>query len=216
MNMKLICLVGEIGTGKTTAVKMLEELGADVIYSDNIAKNVSSKSAIKSELVKYFGKKILYKNGRLNRKKLANITFSNRDKLEKLDEIMLPQIVKEIKKIIHKKEKLKKTSKRTSKKIKKTKKEDEKIIVLEAPLLFKTNLYNSCDEILYITCPVDLRIKRVASKMNLSKKEAKMRVEGQNLIIPKGKVNYIINNDKGLNHLKREIGKYCRYIHNKI
>jgi len=214
--MKLICLVGEIGTGKTTVAKMLEDLGADVIYSDDVAKVVSLKSAIKSELVKYFGKKILYRNGRLNRKKLANIVFSNRKKLEKLNEIMIPQIVKEIKKILYKKEKLEETSKPTSKKIKKTKKENERIVVIEAPLLFKTNLYNRCDEILYVTCPMDLRIERVISKMNLSREEAKLRVEGQNLIIPKDKVHHIINNNKGLNYLKREIGKYCRYIHNKI
>jgi len=214
--MKLICLVGEIGTGKTTVAKMLKDLEADVIYSDDVAKTVSLNPELKAKLVKTFGENVLYKNGRLNRKKLANIVFSNRNKLEKLNEIMLPQIVKEIEKILYKKEKLEETLKTTSKKIKRTQKEDERIVVIEAPLLFRTNLYNSCDEILYVTCPMDLRIKRVASKMNLSKKEAKMRVEGQNLIIPKEKVNYIINNDKGLNYLKREIGKYCRYIHNKI
>jgi dephospho-CoA kinase len=213
--MKIICLVGEIGTGKTTVAKILENLGADVIYSDYIAKIVSSKSAIKSELVKFFGKKILYRNGRLNRKKLANIVFSNRDKLEKLNEIMLPQIVKEIKKILYKKEKLKKTSKPTSKKIKRTKKEDERIVVIEAPLLFMTNLYKICNEILYVTCPVDLRIERVASNMNLSEKEAKLRVEGQNLYIPIEKVNYIINNNKGMNYLKKEIKKYYKYIQDK-
>ena len=214
--MKLICLVGEIGTGKTTVAKMLEDLGADVIYSDDVAKTVSLNPELKAKLVKTFGKNVLYKNGKLNRKKLANIVFSNRNKLEKLNEIMLPQIVKEIEKILYKKEKLEETLKPTSKKIKRTQKEDERIVVIEAPLLFRTNLYNSCDEILYVTCPMDLRIKRVASKMNLSKKEAKLRIEGQNLIIPKEKVNYIINNDKGLNYLKREIVKYCRYIHNKI
>lgn len=214
--MKLICLVGEIGTGKTTVAKMLKNLEADVIYSDDIAKTISLNPELKVKLVKTFGKNVLYKNGKLNRKKLANIVFSNSNKLEKLNEIMLPQIVKEIKKILYKKEKLEKTSRPTGKKIKRTKKEDERIVVIEAPLLFRTNLYNSCDEILYVTCPMDLRIKRVASKMNLSKKEAKLRIEGQNLIIPKEKVNYIINNDKGLNYLKREIGKYCRYIHNKI
>lgn len=206
--MKLICLVGEIGTGKTTAVKMLEELGANVIYSDDITRTISSNPKIKAKLVKLFGKDILYRNGGLNRKMLAKIVFSDKNKLKKLDEVMIPPILSEIKKILSKKARLEKISK--------IEKQEEKIIVLEAPLLFRTNLYNSCDEILYVTCPVDLRIKRVVSKMNLSKKEAKMRVEGQNLIIPKEKVNYIINNDKGLNYLKREIGKYCRYIHNKI
>lgn len=213
--MKLICLVGEIGTGKTTVAKMLEDLGADVIYSDDIAKTVSSKSATKSELVKFFGKKILYRNGRLNRKKLANIVFSNRNKLEKLNEIMLPQIVKEIEKILYKKEKLEETSKPTSKKIKRTQKEGERIVVIETPLLFRTNLYNRCDEILYVTCPVDLRIERVISKMNLSREEAKLRVEGQNLIIPKDKVHHIINNDKGINDLRRKIGIFCRLIQSK-
>lgn len=213
--MKLMCLVGEIGTGKTTVAKMLEDLGADVIYSDDIAKTVSSKSATKSELVKFFGKKILYRNGRLNRKKLANIVFSNRNKLEKLNEIMLPQIVKEIEKILYKKEKLEETSKPTSKKIKRTQKEGERIVVIETPLLFRTNLYNRCDEILYVTCPVDLRIERVISKMNLSREEAKLRVEGQNLIIPKDKVHHIINNDKGINDLRRKIGIFCRLIQSK-
>lgn len=213
--MKIICLVGEIGTGKTTVAKILENLGADVIYSDYVAKIVSSKSAIKSELVKFFGKKILYRNGRLNRKKLANIVFSNRDKLEKLNEIMLPQIVKEIKKILYQKEKLEKTSKPIIKKIKRAKKEDERIVVIEAPLLFITNLYKKCNEILYVTCPIDLRIERVASNMNLSEKEAKLRVEGQNLYIPIEKVNYIINNNKDMNYLKKEIKKYYKYIQDR-
>lgn len=213
--MKIICLVGEIGTGKTTVAKILENLGADIIYSDYVAKIVSSKSTIKSKLIEVFGKKILYRNGRLNRKKLANIVFSNRNKLEKLNEIMLPPIVEEIKKILFKKEKLEKTSKSTSKKIKRIKKEDERIIVIEAPLLFMTNLYKKCSDILYVTCPFDLRIERVASNMNLSKKEAKLRVEGQNLYIPIDKVNYIINNDKDMNHLEKEIKKYYKYIKDK-
>jgi len=205
--MKIICLVGEIGTGKTTVAEMLENLGAEVIYSDDIAKAISLNPKYKAKLSRTFGKNILYKNGRLNRKKLAKIVFSNKNKLKKLDRIMLPLIIKELKKILSEKSRLEKLLKKEKKK--------EMKVVLEAPLLFRTNLYNRCDEILYITCPEDLRIERVISKMNLSKEEAKLRVEGQDLIIPKDKVHYIINNNKGINHLRREIGKFCRHIQSK-
>ncbi len=51
--------------------------------------------------------------------------------------------------------------------------------------------------------------------MNLSEKEAKLRVEGQNLYIPIEKVNYIINNNKDMNYLKKEIKKYYKYIQDK-
>ena len=78
-------ITGGSGSGKTSVSKMLEKLGVHIIDTDVIAHEiVEPNSDCLNELVDYFGDSILNDDKTLNRKKLASIAFSDKQKTEAL------------------------------------------------------------------------------------------------------------------------------------
>ena len=81
-------ITGGSGSGKTSVSKMLEKLGVHIIDTDVIAHEiVEPNSDCLNELVNYFGDSILNDDKTLNRKKLASIAFSDKQKTEALSNI---------------------------------------------------------------------------------------------------------------------------------
>ena len=97
----IIGVTGGIGSGKSTVSKMLIEFGAVIIDADQIAREVvtSGKPALK-EISITFGDGILKQNGELNRAALADIVFSDKDKLETLNKIIHKYVNSEIKSVL--------------------------------------------------------------------------------------------------------------------
>ncbi|MDO4664649.1 MAG: dephospho-CoA kinase [Actinomycetaceae bacterium] len=87
-----LAVTGGIGSGKSTIAKMLSQLGAHVISADEISHRLLGEGGRAVALVtKAFGTQVLT-DGRVDRKKLAHIVFSNADKKQMLEEIMHPLI----------------------------------------------------------------------------------------------------------------------------
>lgn len=81
-------ITGGIGSGKTTVAKLFELLGIPVFYSDDAAKNLMNYNAeVKQKVVDNFGSEC-YIDGVLDRKYLASIVFSDKEKLDKLNSIV--------------------------------------------------------------------------------------------------------------------------------
>ena len=82
---RIIGLTGGTGSGKSTIAAIAKKHGAAVIDADMVARKVvePGHEALR-EIVDYFGKDILFESGELNRKKLGDIVFSDREKLKKL------------------------------------------------------------------------------------------------------------------------------------
>jgi len=75
---KRIGITGGIGSGKSEACKILEQLGEVVLYADLIAKDLTDNNAnVISQIKKYFGIDYYDKSGKLNRKKLADLVFND-------------------------------------------------------------------------------------------------------------------------------------------
>ena len=86
--MRIIGVTGGIGAGKSTVSKMFSQLGADIVDADEIARAVTKKEGRAfSEIISFFGKEILSESGEIDRKKLAGIVFSDKEKLVALNEI---------------------------------------------------------------------------------------------------------------------------------
>lgn len=148
--MRVIGVTGGIGSGKSTASKILSHLGAKVIEADKISKDIMKKGyKVFDEVVAYFGNDILDENGELLRRKLADIAFKNNEKLKALNSITHKYISEEIKN-----------------KIKTYKKEDT--IVIDAAIPLKDGFIDVSDEIWFITADKDIRIKRVMERNNLT------------------------------------------------
>ena len=92
-------ITGVFGSGKTTVAKLIAKHGYKHINADEVGHKLLNKKSIKEKIIKKFGKKILT-NNRIDRAKLKDIVFNNHNELVKLNKIIHPLIIKQIKSII--------------------------------------------------------------------------------------------------------------------
>ncbi len=153
-------LTGGIACGKTTVSNMFLKLGATVIDTDLISREVvTAGSPVLSELEKTFGAGILQKDGALDRRALRKIVFEDKKKLEKLNSIMLPAIFKRLE------EKLSSIN--------------AEYVILVIPLLFENHLENEVDRTLVIDCPEEIQLARLTKRDNISEGLAKAMLASQ-------------------------------------
>ncbi|MHC1723652.1 MAG: dephospho-CoA kinase [Aminipila sp.] len=161
--MKIIGLTGGIGSGKSTVSNYLLQKGYPIIDADKIAREiVKPASEILSKLVVCFGNNILNQDGSLNRKQLAAIAFSSKEQKEKLDNIMLNEIVQTI-----------------VRKIESYDKEGTPLIFIDAPLLFETGLDKKSQETWVVDVTDEIRIERVIKRDGSTREEVLARIEKQ-------------------------------------
>lgn len=88
-NKKVIVITGSIGTGKSTAVKIIKNLGFLVLDSDKIVHEGYNKGGdLYFNVVERFGKEILNFDGTISRQKLGEIVFNDEKKLKDLNKIV--------------------------------------------------------------------------------------------------------------------------------
>lgn len=162
----IIGLTGNIGSGKSTVARQLKKLGARVIDTDVIARNIvkPGKPALK-EIVETFGPGILNSNAELNRKALAEIVFKDNKAIQKLNSIMHPRIIEEVKKSIWE--------------YKNHRGPRAPALVVEAPLLFETGLDKLVDEIWLVTVELPVQISRIVKRDNTNEENARHRISNQ-------------------------------------
>ena len=157
----LIGLTGGIATGKSTVCKILKDLGVEIIDADQIAHNVLKNKEVVKNIKKEFGFHILDDNGEIDRKKLGQVVFNDQKKLKKLESFTHPKIFEIIKNRLEVLD------------------TDNKLVVLDAPLLFEVALDKEVDETWVIYADKKTQIKRIVKRDNLTKKEAEKRIDTQ-------------------------------------
>ncbi|AEF17629.1 Dephospho-CoA kinase [Thermoanaerobacterium xylanolyticum LX-11] len=188
---KVIGLTGGIASGKSTVSSILKSLGAVIIDADVVSREIMIKGTeTYNILISVFGREILRKDGEIDRRKLGNLVFADKEKLNKLNEITHPEIIKRIKDIIEEERK----------------KGKEKAIVLDAALLIEMKLFNMVDEVWLVVVDKKTQIRRLMKRDNLSYKDALNRIKSQMSIEDKMKyADFIINNCKDFNAIKRQV-----------
>lgn len=159
----VVGLTGQTGSGKTTVADILKKNGCLIIDADLIAREIVEPGhKCLLELKKEFGDIICNKDGTLNRRILASIAFSNKEKTNKLNNITHPFIVSRINEII--------------------KDNDNKcrIIIIDAALLIESGLNKICKIVISIIAPENIRINRIIKRDFITKEEAIKRVKSQN------------------------------------
>lgn len=190
----IIGLTGGIASGKSTVSNYLQDLGAVIIDADKIARTVLEKGEqAYKEVVDFFGKDILKENAEIDRSKLGKLIFSEKKYRNKLEEITHPVIIKKINKKIEEY------------------RENNRIIILDAPLLFEVGLDKDVDQTWLVYVDKETQINRLMRRDNISKNEAIRRIEAQ-LPIEKKKemADIVIDNRKGRENLKTEVLKHWR------
>ena len=159
--MKIIGITGNSGSGKTYIAQALaEELKATIIDADKlVSKMHQERGAYYKEIVRKFGEDILLPTKEINKKALAEIIFSNPKKLAQINKITKKHVVKKIKQQV--------------------KQANERIIILDVPLLFESKLNKICTITIAILASEEEKIKRICKRDNITEKAAKARLSIQ-------------------------------------
>jgi len=194
----VIGITGPAGSGKSTVSKIIKTIyknKASIIDVDRLGHEVLTYFFIKEKLKEIFGEEILDDDNNISRSKLGEIVFSNKEKLELLNQIVHPEILKKTEQI------LKKISNKND------------IIMVDAALLFKIGLDKLCDKIIYVDAPEELRIKRLSENRGIPLEKAKNIVKSQEYINSERcdfKILNIGNFDKLYKETEKIISKLMR------
>ena len=191
--MILIGVTGGIACGKTEVCTVFRRKGAIILSGDEIGKELVDKNKkVLKELVQTFGKEILNKNRNLNRRKLGQLAFASKESKDKLNKIIHPYLLSELRKKI---ESLKE-------------KNYEGVVVIDAALIVEWGLQDELDYLIFVQSKREDKIKRLQKQKSYSVKEAVDRIKSQLPEIAKKRVaDFVILNDKGLSELRKKAEK---------
>lgn len=168
--MKIIGLTGGIGSGKSTVTDYLISKGFHVLDADKISREiVLPGSDMLIQLTVLFGEDILLEDGSLDRKKLGSIVFSDSGKKKQLDQLMHTKILE----IIHERifQIREESSHDAETVINPEHGTKNRVIFIDAPLLFETGLDKSVGEIWVIDAEDEIRIQRIMERDGLNRSE---------------------------------------------
>ena len=147
----IVGLTGGIGSGKSAASDIFENLGIRVIDTDKISHLLTSvNSDCLSAITNIFGSDIL-ENGQLNRTKLRKIIFGDDLARKKLENILHPRIRQKVEEALSEAK--------------------EPYVIVVVPLLVEKKKYEFINRILVIDCDEQIQINRVKKRNNLNDKE---------------------------------------------
>jgi len=192
-------ITGGIGSGKTTICRIFELLGIPVFYADTVAKAVMEEDEILIDEVKSaFGAEAYTEIGKLNRKYLASKVFSSKSELEKLNSIVHPAVFRAF----------------DNWAVKQT---DSPYILKEAALLYESSSYLDCNYTILVKSPMELRIKRVVQRDNITEEEVRQRIEKQWPDEKKQQLaSFILNNDEKQFLIPEVLSLHNRFLEESI
>ncbi|WP_276686042.1 dephospho-CoA kinase [Gemella morbillorum] len=175
MMILIIGITGSIACGKSLVSNYLQEKGYTIIDADKIGHMALENDEVKKQLVNKFGKSIL-KDNEVNRVTLGKLVFENNENLKELNNIIHPQIRKNISEQIqvHK---------------------NEKLVFVDVPLLFEAKFDDLVEKIIVISLDEKIQLERLMNRNSLSKEEALQRIKSQIPVREKEKLgDYVVDN----------------------
>ena len=189
--MIILGITGSSGSGKTTSSNFLSKIeGVKVINADSVVKELNNpKTEYMKEIKNTFGKEYFLEDENLDRKKLASLIFQNENALNNLNNITFKYVVEEI-----------------LNKIKHFSNENLKLLIIDAPLLFESELDKYCNYTLAILANKDKKIERICKRDNINKETAiaRLNIQKDDSYYIK-KADYVIENTGDENLLEIKI-----------
>lgn len=183
-----IGLTGGIGSGKTMVADLFAELGASVVDTDEVARNLTvSGGAAIEPIRKEFGEKFIQPDGAMNRSLMRELVFSRQKERLKLEAILHPLI--------------RKVSLESAEAATGT------YVIFVIPLLVELPIWNGLGtRILTVDCPEELQIERVMKRNNMSREQVKaimatQATRQQRLAV----ADDVIVNDRSMKEVREEV-----------
>ena len=191
-----IALTGNIGSGKSTVAKIFKECGFYVYDADKIIKDFyQERGEVYKEVVKVFGGGILSEDGGIDRQRLADVVFKDKQKLELLESITHSALYRKLE------EEFSKLPKKT-------------VAIVEASLVLEKKSQDRYHFVVLVYAPYEV-CKLRAIKKGIKEQDFQRRWINQ--MDPKEKLkkaNYIIDNSQDIEKTKERVLELCRIFKN--
>ncbi len=165
--MRVVGLTGGMGAGKSTVARLLAGHGAHVIDADAIAREVVAPGTPALDAIaNRFGPEVIDAEGGMDRAAMASIVFADPAALRALEAITHPAIRAGIAARLR----AHAVAERGS---------EERLVVLDHPLLVEMGLAADLEAVVVVTAPVDLRVARLAEGRGIAEADARARIAAQ-------------------------------------
>jgi dephospho-CoA kinase len=187
--MKLLGLTGGIGSGKSTVASMFSELGADVIDADDLARQiVEPGQPALAEIQAAFGPAVVGTDGRLDRKRLADIVFADTGSRARLNAITHPRIRERMNAEVEERRR------------------QPGLLILDIPLLFENALTGSVEKTIVVWLDEATQLARLTARDGLEVAAARARIAAQlPLDEKKSLADYVIDNSGTREQTRRQV-----------
>ena len=180
-----IAVTGNIGSGKSAFCKILIDAGYLVINADELSKKLLvTNENLKNKIIQTFGYEA-YIDGQINKKYIADKVFSSPTNVKKINSLIHPVVISEIDKIFIEKE------------------GKERIIFVEAALIYEAKMESLFDYVVLISSEEDIRKKRKINNGSMREEEFYKRNSNQfSNDEKKKKADFVFENNSSLDDLK--------------
>lgn len=198
-----VALTGGIASGKSTVCRLLEEKGARILDSDQLAREVVLKETPAwREIVDHFGHDVLGPDGEINRQRLADIVFNDPEQRAFLNRITHSRIFQLMADRLHDLE---------------VEPTGEKVVILDIPLLIETKVGGIFDYIIVVDADPEVQVERLVMDRSTSAEEAWSRIRSQ---APRAErlefADFVIQNEGSLEDLRLEVDRAWESILDQI
>ncbi|HSP88505.1 MAG TPA: dephospho-CoA kinase [Ignavibacteriaceae bacterium] len=183
-----IAITGNIGSGKSSFSNFISDMGFPVINTDNLSKDIlKNDPVIKQKIIKEFGNDSFINND-INKKFLTEKVFSNPANVLKINSILHPRVIKEIKNLNEKYF------------------DNHNLVFTEAALIYEADMESLFDYVVLIFSDLEIRRKRKVNSENLSLEDFNKRNENQiNDEEKKKRADFIFQNNGSMEELKEKV-----------
>lgn len=195
--MRIIGLTGGIASGKSTVSGMLRQLGARVVDIDAIARQVVAPGEPAwHEVVNWLGQPYLLADGNLDRRRVADLVFADREARARLEAITHPRIGEAVERAVA------------------TARQDGlAALVLDVPLLFEAGWADRVDEVWVVYAADDARLARLQARDQLDRPAAEARFAAQLSLDEKvRRASVVIDNSKDIENTGRQVAAAWRRL----
>ena len=153
----VIGITGGTGSGKTSALNAIRDLGGvvidcDAVYHEMLDQDAELRHAIE---VKFHG--VFNSDGSLNRKKLGELVFENKERMAQLNEVIYQFLVPEVQRRAR----------------------EGNLTAIDAINLIESGVGELCDRTVAVTAPAELRVRRIMARDGIDERYARMRISAQ-------------------------------------
>lgn len=183
-------LTGGVASGKTTAARMFEELGAIVIDADRVGHEfLYPSSPAYPEIVRRFGRDILDPSGEISRQRLGAVVFGDAEKLRELNALVHPRIIARVEEMAGQH----------------SARDPHTVVLVDAALIFEAGIGGRFRKVIVTRCRPEQQIERLVNK-GLSLQEAERRVAAQMPVEEKSRrADFVIDSSGSLENTRAQV-----------